>query len=173
MVKLRLAEERDLKKISEMYVENWKATYVGLVNQDFLDSLNVPDTIKKWKTHIEKDNHGIYVAEKDKRIMGFAAFRPEPNIDDCLYLDSLHVSKCSRKLGIGSILINQIAKRSEECGYSKMNISIVSGNERARRLYINNGAVHYEFEKIEFGGIASNVEYLMWHTLESFKQKCV
>ena len=170
MIKLRLAEERDLKRISKMYVENWKATYVGLVNQEFLDALNVPDTIKKWKTYIGKDNHGIYVAEKDEKIMGFAAFRPETNIENCLYLDSLHVSKCSRKLGIGSILINQIAKRTAEVGFSKMNISIVSGNERARRLYVNNGAVHYEFEKIDFCGKPSNVEYLMWHTLDAFNQ---
>ncbi len=169
MVKLRLAEEKDLKRISKMYVENWKATYIGLVNQDFLDKLNVPDAIEKWRTHINKDNHGIYVAEKDDKIMGFAAFRPEPTMDDCLYLDSLHVSKCSRKLGIGSILINRIAKRTVEEGYSKMNISIVSGNERARRLYINSGAVHYEFEKIDFGGVESNVEYLMWHTLDAFQ----
>lgn len=170
MVKLRLAEERDLKRISEMYVENWKATYVGLVNQDFLDNLNVPDTIVKWRTHIEKDNHGIYVAEKDQRIMGFAAFRPETKIDDCLYLDSLHVSKCSRDLGIGSILINQIGKRAIEDGYSKMNISIVAGNEHARRLYVKRGVTHYEFEKIDFGGKPSNVEYFMWNTLDSFRQ---
>ncbi len=169
MLKIRLAEEKDLLIISELYIANWKETYKGLVNQDYLDALNVPWAVEKWTNYIKQPKQGIYIAEKGDQLMGFGAFKPEPTIENCLFLDALHVTKDARGLGIGSKLINTIGKRAVEEGYSKMNISIVSGNEHARRLYVNRGVTHYEFEKIDFAGKTSNVEMFVWETLDAFK----
>lgn len=173
MVKIRLAVEKDLQAISEMYVTNWKHTYVGLVNQEYLDNLNVPGIIEKWSKYIKTPKQGIFVGEKDGEILGFGAFRPDSNIEDCLYLDSLHVSEKSRDLGLGSMLIKRIGKKAIEEGCKKMSISIIAGNEHARRLYVNRGVSHYEFEKIDFAGKPSNVEWFIWETLDAFKDNSV
>ena len=149
MVKIRLVDKKDLQAISEMYVENWKATYVGLVNQEYLDNMNVPWAMDKWSKFIECEEQGIFVADKEGKVMGFGAFRPSDHLEDSMFLDALHVSKDARDLGIGSMLIKAIGQKAIQEGFSKMNISIVSGNEHARRLYVNRGVVHYEFEKID------------------------
>lgn len=169
MVRIRLFEEKDLQAVSEMYVENWKTTYPGLVNQEYLDNMNVPWAMDKWVKFLETEGNGMFIADKEGKLMGFGAFRPSDHLEDSMFLDALHVSKDARDLGIGSKLIKAIGKKAIEEGFSKMNISIVSGNEHARRLYVNRGVVHYEFEKIDFAGVPSNVEYFMWPTLDAFK----
>lgn len=42
-MKVRHAVQQDIPKIAEIHVKSWQTTYQGIINQDYLDGLNIED----------------------------------------------------------------------------------------------------------------------------------
>ena len=63
-------------------------------------------------------------------------------MEDTLYLDSLHIKDEYKGKGIGTKIINHLKEYARKKGYKGVSVSIMSGNDRARNLYIKLGAVH-------------------------------
>ena len=51
---IRVANDTDIEEISNLYIMNWKKTYENLLPVEFLNSLNLSDEIKKWKSYLSK-----------------------------------------------------------------------------------------------------------------------
>ena len=166
---IREANDRDIELIVNLYIENWKKTYVGLLPDKFLNSLNIIDGVKKWKEYLIKEKHMIFVAYEDEKFLGFSACKEDDEIEHCWYLDSLHVSEASRGKGIGTMLINTVGHYAYTTGYECMSICIVKGNDNAKRLYEKLGAKHYKYFVDYFGDTKSNSEKLIWGKLDCFE----
>lgn len=166
---IREANNDDIKLISNLYIMNWKKTYIGLLPDDFLNRLNVNDGIKKWKEYLTKENYIIFVAYENENFLGFSACKEDEEIKNCWYLDSLHVSEVSRGKGIGTKLIKTVGHYAYSKGYDCMSICIVKGNCKAKSLYEKMGAVHYKDFIDYFGNTESNSEKLIWDNLDYFK----
>ena len=167
---IREARSGDIENIARLYVTNWKKTYGDLLPADYLEGLDIPHGMEKWSRFMERPGHHVFVAYDDSRFLGFGACSPEPDIESCMYLDSLHVSAEAQGKGVGTKLIRTIADHSIDTGCSKMSICIVRGNERARDLYCKLGAVHYSYFIDDFGGALSRSEKLVWTDLELFQK---
>ncbi|WP_160687104.1 GNAT family N-acetyltransferase [Clostridium sp. C2-6-12] len=167
---IRKANDSDIELIANLYIENWKKTYRGLLSNEFLNSLKVSDGIQKWQEYLKKERHMIFVAYEDEKFLGFSACKEDDEIESCLYLDSLHVSEASRGKGIGTKLINTVGHYAYSQGYKCMSICIVKGNSNAKILYEKLGATHYKDFIDYFGGTQSNSEKLIWDNLNSFVQ---
>ncbi len=100
--------------------------------------------------------------------LGFLAYRPDDEIKQCLYLDSLHVSQKARGKGIGTKLIQNVFQYAINKKYHNISICIVKGNENAKKLYTKLGAVHYKYFIDDFDGTKSNSEKLIWYDLNCF-----
>lgn len=165
-MQIRLLESNDIKDMAILYTDSWKRTYFGILSNEYLNSLNYEKNKKKWFDYIKNDKNGIFGYFIEERLVGFCAFTPELDIENCIYLDSLHITKEYQGQGIGTALIKNLAKYIEEKGYKKISICILNGNELAKKLYTKLGAVHYEY----FDNIIENVvapsEKLIWNNLK-------
>ena len=166
---IREANAEDMELIANLYVMNWKKTYVGLLPDNFLNGLTVNDGINKWQEYLTKEKHRIFVAYENENFLGFSACKEDEELKNCLYLDSLHVSESSRGKGVGTKLINKVGSYAYIKGYEHMSICIVKGNDNAKRIYEKMGAKHYKDFIDYFGDTESNSEKLIWNNLNYFK----
>lgn len=166
---IREANTDDIELIANLYVMNWKKTYVGLLPDSFLNGLTVNDGIKKWKEYFTKEKHMIFVAYENEKFLGFSACKEDEELKNCLYLDSLHVCEISRGKRVGTKLINTVGSYAYIKGYEHMSICIVKGNDKAKGIYEKMGAKHYKDFIDYFENIESNSEKLIWDNLNYFK----
>ena len=166
---IREANAEDMELIANLYVMNWKKTYVGLLPDNFLNGLTVNDGINKWQEYLTKEKHRIFVAYENENFLGFSACKEDEELKNCLYLDSLHVSESSRGKGVGTKLINTVGSYAYIKGYEHMSICIGKGNDKAKRIYEKMGAIHYKDFIDYFGDTESNSEKLIWNNLNCFK----
>ena len=159
---IRLANQSDIEKIAKLYIKSWQKTYKGLLRQEYLDSLTVENLCKRWGDYILEEKHGIFVAVTENELLGFGAFKPYHRIDDCIYIESLHVDESSQGKGIGSRIIDKIRSVGIEENYGKMAVCFVRGNDNARDIYIKLGARHYKDKVDDFTGEISYSEILTW-----------
>lgn len=163
---IRRAGKDDLEAIVQIYVNNWKSTYAGMLPQEFLEGMTVQNKIEMWTKFAVYDKNLLFIYEGDDgSICGFVALEPESKIENCIYLTSLHTDESYRGQGIGTELIRFAHKAARDAGYSKMSINIVVGNDNAKSLYEKLGAVHYEFFIDDFGGAEARSETLIWNEL--------
>ena len=159
---IRLANQSDIEKIAKLYIKSWQKTYKGLLRQEYLDSLTVENLCKRWGDYILEEKHGIFVAVTENQLLGFGAFKPYHRIDDCIYIESLHVDESCQGSGIGSAIIKTIYTVGSDEEYGQMAVCLVKGNDKARELYTKLGAVHYKDKVDDFTGEISYSEILTW-----------
>lgn len=164
--RIRLATSDDIKQIAKLYIKSWRKTYKGLLRQEYLDGLTEEVVCRRWNEYIGLPRHGIFVAVSDdegvSELLGFGAFKPYHRLDNCIYIESLHVDKSRRKQGIGTALIKQIYDMGKGENYGQMAVCLVKGNDTARNLYVGLGAVHYKDKVDDFTGEISYSEILTW-----------
>lgn len=162
-MEIREACLKDIKNIAELYISNWKSTYKDMLSSDYLNQLNVQYGIDKWSKFLKEDEHRIFVVYDGDDFLGFGACSPDSEIEDCLYMDSLHIYPESQGKGIGTELTQRIRDYALDNGYTKMSVCIVRGNDGARDLYLKLGAKHYSYFTDDFDGTKSNSEKLLWN----------
>ena len=96
------------------------------------------------------------------------ASKKDDEIENCWYLDSLHINKACRGKGIGTKLIKKVGQYAMHQGYEHMSICIVKGNDNAKNIYERLGAVHYKDFIDDFGGTKLNSQKLIWKDLSIF-----
>ncbi|MCI8514541.1 MAG: GNAT family N-acetyltransferase [Lachnospiraceae bacterium] len=164
-MKIQPARTTDIPFITELTIENWKQTYASLISGDFLDHLSAEAMTNEWRQYTAEKNHLLFVARDDQTFLGFTAGRPDEEIPDCFYLESLHVTASARGRGIGTKLLKTLAAEAAQCGYRKMSICIIKGNDSARNLYRKSGAEHYKDFQDDFHGTTTDSEKLIWNEI--------
>lgn len=162
---IRQAEPKDLENIAALYVRNHKTTYRGLLSDAYLNALTTASALTRWEQTTDSEENFLLVAEQDGVFLGFAAAMPDPELEQTLYLESLHVSESARGKGIGTALIRACAQIAAQNGFQKMSVCIVRGNNSAAKLYQKLGAAHHAYFEDDFGGTVSSSEKLVWSKL--------
>jgi ribosomal protein S18 acetylase RimI-like enzyme len=138
---VRQGTARDLTRIAEIKVRNWKDTYGPLIPADvlrpFLDPVAQLDDIGR---SLESPEAILLVAEdRTGNVIGFSlAFLdhgPDP------WLESLHVHPDFQSRGAGTLLMRATARELQARGYSTMRLGVVDGNTAAERFYERLGGV--------------------------------
>jgi len=162
-MEIRNAYKNDLADIAELQISNWKQTYDGLLSPEFLSSLSADKLLDEWNEYMELPFHQIFVCADNTGFLGFAACRKDEELQNCMYLETLHVSKHARGKGIGTKLIEKVFEYTTQAGMENVSICIVCGNKNARNLYTKLGATHYKYFEDDFHGTLSNSEKLVWN----------
>lgn len=159
---IRLAEEKDMGQIGQLYVKNWRTTYKGLLPQSYLDHLDAGEKTAHWTAYCKEPKQGIFVACQEDEVLGFAAYKPYHRVEDCIYMDSVHVAEAFRGRGIGTALIRKVLEQGRMEEYGQAGVCIVKGNDDARRLYVKLGAAHLREKEDDYTGEKTYSEILLW-----------
>lgn len=108
---IREAKQEDTLGMATVRVETWKATYRGILPDDFLNNLSQQQVAQHWKKMFWEEKHagvGLFVAENDRdEIIGIAICGPEqnnaPQYRGEIYV--LYVLPAYQNRGIGKALL--------------------------------------------------------------------
>ena len=78
---IRDASAEDALPVARIHVETWRAAYPGLVPDQYLTKLSVPDQAIAWARQISRrgGHSATLVAEIDGRVVGFVVLGPRRN----------------------------------------------------------------------------------------------
>ncbi|MCR5800619.1 MAG: GNAT family N-acetyltransferase [Lachnospiraceae bacterium] len=137
---IRNAAKEDAWQIADILVEDWKIAYKGIIDDDYLDSMNVEERYQR-----EVQRYQIYrVAEDDKEILGFTWNEMTEDEDADCEIIALYVRSAKRKSGIGRELFRDSVDTFKAAGRKKMIIWCLKENHEARRFYEKMGGKVYK-----------------------------
>jgi GNAT superfamily N-acetyltransferase len=146
MVELRDATPADAPALAAVQVASWRAAYRGLMPDEVLAGLSVPDIERVWSDRFtdRPPRTSVVVATEVRRLVGFAAAGPplvpgdraDPTVGD-LYALYLHPDHWGR--GIGTPLQTAALDRLVTHGYTHAGLWVLDGNRRALRFYLRTG----------------------------------
>ena len=140
--------------MARVHIESWRATYPGIVPQDYIDSLDVDVFTDRWrdrlKTHPEMV---VYVADDNGRISGFASGGPARvamnGFPGELY--AIYLSPQAQSKGIGKRLFWTTADALQRAGYSGIYVWVLDENP-SQEFYRRMGGCRLSQAEIELGG---------------------
>jgi ribosomal protein S18 acetylase RimI-like enzyme len=138
---VRPVTERDIGRVAEVKVRNWRDTYAGLVPAGILGPfLDEGAQAGHLREDLARPATLFLVAEDSGEVIGFALTyvdaEPEP------WLESLHVSRERRGRGAGAALVRATAAGLVAQARRSLRLGVVAGNDGAKRFYERLGAEH-------------------------------
>jgi GNAT superfamily N-acetyltransferase len=133
-VTVRSATPADARAIAEVQVETWRATYVDVMPQSLLDSLDVAARERSWERFADAAEYALFVAERDDRVVGFVSVGPSRDPAGSGEVYAIYVTPGAWSTGKGLALMNAgvtwLAERWPEAV-----LWVAEQNPRARRFY--------------------------------------
>jgi hypothetical protein len=91
-------QARDTPSISAVYVDTWRDTYRGIGPGDYLAGLSYEESEHLWLGRLTSGASGVFVAEDDRGIFGFACGRPRKEfskgLEECTGASSRRSTSC-------------------------------------------------------------------------------
>lgn len=141
VIEVRAAVPEDALGAARVHVRSWQSAYRGLIDQDYLDSLE-PEV---WAARYTFGRRGLQpstlVAVDGATICGLVTTglcrdKDLANFGELLaiYVDPEHMST-----GVGRLLIAAARERLRRVGVTSAALWVLDGNVRARRFYERDG----------------------------------
>ena len=144
---VRRAEKDDVMSIAEILVEDWKIAYDGIIDRDFLDSMNVNDRYQIEIRRYDKQ----FVATDGTDIYGYSWLEPsDDEAADCEVI-ALYVRYSERKNGIGRILMTHAFEYFRKLNKRRMIIWCLKDNLESRKFYEKMGGKEYRIATHKWG----------------------
>jgi len=154
--KIRKAAAEDAAGMAKVHVDSWRATYKGIVSDEFLEGLSYSHREAGWRQRIDQNSskYDMFVAQNESgHIVGFADGGPErsgdPVYDGELY--AIYLLQDYQKQGIGRRLFQHVVQHLVESGFRTMLIWVLAENP-SRRFYESLGGQPIRETGIEIGG---------------------
>ena len=147
-ITIRQAEKEDVRQIAEILVEDWQTAYRGIMDDEFLDSMNAD---QRYEIEVKRYQKFIVAADGDE-ILGYAwleASDEEPA--DCEVI-ALYVRYAKRNRGIGKLLMRHAVDHFRETGKKKMIIWCLKENAESRKFYEKIGGREFRTGSHNWGG---------------------
>ena len=137
---IRKATSEDARQIAEIIVEDWKIAYKGIIDDDYLNSLNVEERYQR-----ELQRYQIYtVAAVENVILGLTWNEMTDSDDSDCELIALYIRYTQRKNGIGKILFRNSIDFFRTSGKKRMIVWCLKENYEARKFYEKMGGKEYK-----------------------------
>ena len=137
---IREARQEDADAIAEIHVRSWQAAYVGLLPEEALAALSIPDRAARWRSWLERPAPGlrVWVEEDDGRIIGFSSTGPSrdpgaPRHHAEVFTIYLAPDVVGR--GWGRALFAHVIHDLRRQGFRSADLWVLTANDRARRFY--------------------------------------
>ncbi len=108
---LRSATTEDAFDIAEVHVASWRHAFKGIMSQDLLDNLSVPERANSWHQILNEDQGKVFVSEHGGSISGIIHAR-EYRYDDIAEplpgeVTSIYLSPEVTGQGVGASLLKR------------------------------------------------------------------
>jgi ribosomal protein S18 acetylase RimI-like enzyme len=151
---LRDATLADLDAIDDIHVRSRRATYRGQVSDHYLDVAMPAASRADWEAKLPQvlaDGGCVVMAESGGQAIGFACARPVDG-DGVVYLNNLHALPDRKGLGIGSALLEAVARHARASGARAMQLHVLETNAPAIGFYESHGWRPVRREDHEWAG---------------------
>ena len=128
-IHIRQAIPTDALAIAQVHVKSWQTTYRGIINDDYIDSLDINKKQKTWTRLLQNQERPTWVLWVDNEIVGFAsagANRTANDYDGELY--ALYFLKSFQGKGLGRKLMIAAAQNLLEMGFKAMQVWVLRDN---------------------------------------------
>jgi ribosomal protein S18 acetylase RimI-like enzyme len=147
----------DSLAVATIHTLAWQKAYKGIVDQNFLDSLDVQKRAMNWKKGIETNDPAIIrlVSCNENHISGFACGlenRTKTELPDCdAELWAIYVHPDYMNQGFGKALVDQFKEDLRSTGKTRFCIWVLKANLPARRFYEKQGGVLAGCKDVKIG----------------------
>lgn len=117
---------------------SWQAAYPGLIDQAFLDALEVDSRAKSWDRILRQSRGKVLVAEEEGIVVGFCALGPAIE-DSWGEVFAIYVDPARWGEGMGRDLLAAGERALAEAGFTNAVLWVLDGNARARAFYERQG----------------------------------
>lgn len=155
---LREMTASDARSVAEIHTKSWQFAYRGIVDQSFLDSLNVQKRVENWRKGIINNEPKIVrlVAEANGKVLGFVCGldnRTKNLIPQCdAELWAIYVEPNQAREGIGKELLKEFSRNLKVLGKGSFCVWALKENQIARSFYQKQGgALSPISQKIKIG----------------------
>lgn len=145
---IRPADIADAHGITHVRIHAWQAAYRGILRDEFLDSLSIPEASVALKHRLEEETAGIrppncrLVADSSGEVIGFCVCgrKPEPPHEGEWFLYALYVHPNRQGRGVGKSLVEAAKAQGRVAGAARMVFGVFTANEASKRFYFGTGA---------------------------------
>ncbi|MBP1970543.1 ribosomal protein S18 acetylase RimI-like enzyme [Virgibacillus natechei] len=127
---IRKMRKKDVPQVQDVARTSWNATYEGIIpapiQQNFLNAAYSDKMVKK-----RLKNTVIYVAEADRKVVGFANFTPGSK-EGSVELAALYLFPAYQGKGIGTALLHE---SMDQLGSREVHLSVEKNNEIGTTFY--------------------------------------
>ena len=139
-IKIRETDVNDAESISAVHIASWQRAYRGIIEQSYLESMDLHEKMRKWQVNLDRQERGIrqtYVAIDDTEIVGFGSIGPARDKGREGYgeLYALYLKPESFGCGVGTRLFDFLYKKTKGFGHTKLYVWVLKDNIRARGFY--------------------------------------
>lgn len=142
MVTIRNAGPDDAEALEGVRTLGWRAAYEGLLPVEVIAAATGPDAPGRLRELLRADPaRSALLAEDGGRAVGMAVYGPDraPGGDAELY--ALYVLPEYWSTGLGRRLMDRVLADLRARGHRRISITVLAGNDRARRFYERYGFV--------------------------------
>ena len=134
---IRQAIVDDAEGIAQVHVRSWQGAYVGVVPDDYLQSLSVEARAERWREGLSRSTEGVYVSEENGRIIGFIAFglSRDEDADGAGEIFAVYVHPDAWGKGNGRQLMQIAETKLWQQEVPRITLWVLEGNESTRRFY--------------------------------------
>lgn len=159
---IRCAERKDASRLAEILIFAKRVTYRPIFKNDRVsfNEMQVLDLALSFRDN-EHELDDIYVYD-DGIVRGLIKWGKDDNSkSDCVRIYELYVDTFFQGQGIGSILINDCIRNSNENRINKIILWVLEDNKVARIFYEKYGFKYDGINRLEEGTTAKLLEYAL------------
>ena len=165
-ISLTAASSQDVDSIAQLQAQSWRATYRGVLADEFLDRHVVAERREFWGARFASapsERRVVLKAVSNGTLLGFVCVLLDEEPKWGARLDNLHVDPQSKGTGIGYELFRAAREWiADVAPGTPMHLWCVERNEIARRFYDRQGGKIVESANRPFGQQASVPELRYW-----------
>ena len=173
---LRRASVQDAAAIGRVRVNSWRATYRGIMPDDYLDEMAVEDSVELWAKVLSAPTNttSVFVAELDGEIIGFAAGTAlaEPKFGLDAELAAIYLRPDMQREGIGSRLLNMVVDAHRSQGATGLLVWVLAANKAARKFIEQLGAELLIEQSYQWDGLNLVEAGYGWRDLSALTEVC-
>lgn len=138
---IRKAAIDDAPAIAKVNYSTWLHTYLGLIQDSELDSLNLDSLTDQWRQNLEGESPraSTFVVINGESLVAYSRFYPSVDPEDdqnrVATIGSMYVSPEFQKRGIGRALMHTVLQAVKNNGFMEATLHVLTDNERARKFY--------------------------------------
>lgn len=148
---IRMAEQHDCAELAQVHVASWQAGFKGIIDQDYLDNLNVDARALRWSEVLNGDRDKVYLQFDFEKLIGFTASchcRDDDAPASWGEISSFYFLEQYWGKGFSHSLMTHALTEIERSGHDVTTIWVLKENFRAQRFYAKHGFIVEGKEKI-------------------------